>query len=221
MPQMPEFVLQLEQASGLPWWCLLLLAVLVLIILILAVSLSREKRRNRIGAVDIPRGTTASQAGDKAAAEAAGQFAESEETPDDSGDVAAEPEPEEAPEVPAEDSAEDEPAEAPAVEEAAAEPADDLDAAPDDDEFDSIPEDDSAPETVPEVEVLDESIAEGTASYELEDGDIFKATGGSHSRVGQSAFGIDFGFLEEYEAEYEHALEEFRRLRDKTQEEDS
>ena len=55
----------------------------------------------------------------------------------------------------------------------------------------------------------------GTIEFDLADEEIVKATAGSHGRIGQSAFGIDFGFLEEYEAEYEHALDEFRRLRNK------
>ena len=222
MQNMPDFVLQLERMSGLPWWCLLLLAALVLIILILAVSLSREKRRNRVGAVDIPRGTTAPKAEETPAAENAEEPAEHEDAPGDSGEDAAtvKAEPEEASEEAVESPIEDEPAEAPVAEEPAVEPADDPDEFQHDDEADAVPAEDSASEAVPEVEVLDESIAAGTASYDLEDGEIFKATGGSHSRVGQSAFGIDFGFLEEYEADYEHALEEFRRLRGKTQEED-
>ena len=51
------------------------------------------------------------------------------------------------------------------------------------------------------------------------DAELYKAVGGSHARVTQSAFGIDFGFLEEYEEEYERALAEFRRLRKKNEEE--
>lgn len=65
------------------------------------------------------------------------------------------------------------------------------------------------------AEVLESASESDDAARGLADEEIVKATGGSHSRIGQSAFGIDFGFLEEYEAEYDHALEEFRRLRGK------
>ena len=54
---------------------------------------------------------------------------------------------------------------------------------------------------------------------EAGDAELYKAAGGNHARVTQSAFGIDFGFLEEYEEEYERALAEFRRLRKISEEE--
>ena len=58
------------------------------------------------------------------------------------------------------------------------------------------------------------------SDLDLLDDEIVKATAGSHVRIGQSPFGIDFGFLEEYEEDYERALEEFRRFRAQLDEEE-
>ena len=69
---------------------------------------------------------------------------------------------------------------------------------------------DASSEDTPKLRVIDDKAG---------DAELYKAVGGSHARVTQSAFGIDFGFLEEYEEEYERALAEFRRLRKKNEEE--
>ena len=228
MPDMPEFVVQLEQASGLPWWCLLVLVVLVLIIIVLAASLSRAKRRIRTGAVDIPRGTAAPVAGNEARPENAEEDGspaltgdeepeppadsenEQDEAPkaeeeapatDGDGDVAVvPPEPSEADEDEASESIEPE---TPAIDEA------------DEPEESPVADDavDVASESV-QPEVVEEQAEDYYRSPFLDDAEIAKAASGNHSRMGQSAFGIDFGFLEEYEAEYEQALSEFKRLRE-------
>ena len=236
MPEMPEFIVQLEQASGLPWWCLLLVAVLALLVIILAVSLSNEKRRNRKARVDIPRGVSAPVA---AEADIEADEPESDMEGGATGDVpaageAAEPVAVDEDVVDASDDADEpEPDEAPA-DEPSAESEDGMDAAEDADgpEPDAVSADESdkakdalagdgpvAPAKPKEsqdapavIEVVDDAWR-AAATSDLSDEEILKAVSGNHARMGQSAFGIDFGFLEEYESEYEHALEEFRRLR--------
>ena len=243
MPEMPEFVFQLERASGLPWWCLLLLAVLALIIIVLAVALSRAKKRARVAAANVSRATAG------LAKEQTGAVPEqTEEAPAaESADAAAQAQEDEGATVDAPaieeqgvqqvDSASDEASEsgegaadAPEADPAVTEPvSDDSETAPEAvdaeaDVTDSTPKSQAdeameppndtprEPES-PEVELLEADSKEKAAPSDLADEEIFKATGGSHSRVGQSAFGIDFGFLEEYEEQYERAFEEFRRLR--------
>ena len=230
MTEMPEFVTQLEQASGLPWWCLLLIAVMALVIIVLAASLSRAKKRVRAVAVDIPRGAekaveaSASEVepdgSNDASADADG--AESEDAPSESAaeDEAA-PEPEaENPENEDSDALQDEPTEPEAAEtefeseSAVAESADDSEAEQaGDTSNDEAVTGPSAEVATPKIEVLEEEHKKSGDALDLNDDEILKATAGSHGRIGQSAFGIDFGFLEEYEAEYEQAFNEFRRLR--------
>lgn len=235
MQEMPEFVIQLEQASGLPWWCLLLIAVMALIIIVLAASLSRAKKRVRAVAVDIPRGA-------EKAVEASDQVAE----PDGPNDVSVDAEPQDADgaeseDAPSESAAEDEAAPEPEAENpenedsgalqdeptgpeaaetefesesAVAESADDSEAEQaGDTSNDEAVTGPSAEVATPKIEVLEEDQKKSGDALDLNDDEILKATAGSHGRIGQSAFGIDFGFLEEYEAEYEQAFNEFRRLR--------
>ena len=227
MTEMPEFVTQLEQASGLPWWCLLLLAVLVLIIIVLAASLSKAKKRARSSAVDIPRGASAAVSGETPADHAESTEGGEEETPnenDDSDDVNADSASDEAPEEKepsevegvetqaADDEAHDaavvdaEPSAVEPVADAGSEPKNETEPAHANEGTPAVPD-------TPEVEVVEAASKANSVQYDLDDDEILKAAGGNHSRTGQSAFGIDFGFLEEYESEYEHALEEFRRLR--------
>ena len=234
---MPDFVLQLEQASGLPWWCLLLLAALVLVILVLAISLRNARLRAARGPVDIPKAPATGEdpLGREAPEDEHEADAKGEEEPEP--ELASEPmtEPEPAPEpkpVPEPESApepepEPEPEAAPEPEPAPApEPADEsapeTPSAENGDEEPTAPkEDNQAPEPSQAADSPVEVFEKEARDLDLNVGDaeIFKATGGSHVRIGQSAFGIDFGFLEEYEAEYEHALEEFRRLRSKNEQE--
>lgn len=238
MQEMPEFVIQLEQASGLPWWCLLLIAVMALIIIVLAASLSRAKKRARVAAVDIPRG------GGKAS-EASASKAESDESSDTPVDAEThDVDGADGEDVPSESAVEDEAAsergaenpesedsgvlsdkptepeagepefEDESAENAVAESADDSATVQAGDAGD----DESANEppveaTTPKIEVLEADRKKTGDMLDLNDDEILKATAGSHGRIGQSAFGIDFGFLEEYEAEYEQAFNEFRRLR--------
>lgn len=242
----PEFVIQLEQASGLPWWCLLLLAVLVLLVIVLSVSLSRARKHARTGTVDIPRGP--SEGVEKPAdadAETSGEAAEEQQETSGVGLPGVEPESKPA-EIAMEeentlqepDTEQEAPEEEP-KEELAAVPEPELEfqhepeakpeveddeEAVDEGDPDASPEEatqpesaDGQPEEAPEAELLTDDFVTGTEFLDLDDFEILKATGGTHSRMGQSAFGIDFGFLEEYEAEYEHALEEFRRLRNKNE----
>lgn len=237
MPNMPDFVVQLEQASGLPWWCLLLLAVLALIVIVLAVSLGREKKRNRTGAVDIPRGAAAVSSDEatkvlEAAEEAPEQVATTEDAPaeeEPAADAAAqEEEPqaeaeEEAPAAPvateapeAEEPVQHDAEDAAAPDEPADEPAEAGEDAPQEDE---VPAEPGKAPAEPDIEVLEGTPKASENLVDLSDDEILKATGGSHGRFGQSAFGIDFGFLEEYEAEYERALDEFQRLRRKNEQE--
>lgn len=240
MPNMPDFVVQLEQASGLPWWCLLLLAVLALIVIVLAVSLGREKKRNRTGAVDIPRGAAAVSSDEatevlEAAEEAPEQAATTEDAPaeeEPAADAAAqEEEPqaeaeEEAPAAPvateapeAEEPAQQDAEDAAAPDESAEEPAEADEAGEDGPQEDEAPAEPGKAAAEPDIEVLEGTPKASENLVDLSDDEILKATGGSHGRFGQSAFGIDFGFLEEYEAEYEHALDEFQRLRRKNEQE--
>ena len=215
---MPEFLTQIEQACGLPWWCVLLLAVLVLIILVLAICLGRARSRAKVAAVKIP---TAPATGEDPLGDMEPQFkkvmkmeasddmpqqeeealADEPAEPEAADDEAAEPEPGEAAEpAEAEEPADEEPAPEEAEPEEAAEPES---------------EDDEASEPAAEEQVPSELLEDEpkTIDPNVPDDDILKATGGNHMRVGQSPFGIDFGFLEEYEEEYERALQEFRRLR--------
>ncbi|MBE6470304.1 MAG: hypothetical protein E7000_01140 [Coriobacteriaceae bacterium] len=236
MPEMPEFVVQAELATGLPWWCLLVIAALVLVVLILAISLGREKRHNRIGNVDIPRGGAAAVAAEDKADDADAEPAADDDVSDEASareDTFEEPEVE-AGDVDA-DQADEEPADAPDdAAESPEPPAEDEQAVdagegseagepleqeePVEASSDASPAqaseqaDGNAASEFPDVEVV-EKAARAAVNPAVSDDEIFKAVAGSHSRRGQSAFGIDFGFLEEYEEEYERALEEFRRLR--------
>ena len=256
MPDMPEIVTQMEQASGLPWWCLLLLAVLVLAIVLLVIALGRERSRAKVAAVNIPKAPArgldplgAEEPTDEPAeAEEKAESSVSENEPDspapsegsvetlsENAPEPAEEEPEAEATAPESEMLHDEvePTASQTVpdESEAAAPQtvpDELDAAafqtvPDESEAAApVAEESAEPATpapvdnaVPETMVLKKGYA--PIDFNLDDDQIIKATGGSHSRVGQSPFGVDFGFLEEYEEEYERALAEFQRLRGKTE----
>ena len=231
MRDMPEFVVQLEQASGLPWWCLLLLAALVLLVIVLAVALSRANRRAKAVAVDIPKAPVQGESSATEESAAEGDPA-TEELPV-TGESAAEADP----------GTEEEPATE--VNPPAAEPPDSDDepvvveeepatkAAPDTEG--PTPEDElppanrpqprqperseesptSQPEAAPASELLEYSFQSEDPALDLSDEELLKAAMGEHVRFSQSPYGIDFGFLEEYEEEYQHALDEFQRLRGK------
>lgn len=194
VPEMPEFAMQLEKASGLPWWCLLLLVVLAVVVIVLAVALHKARRRRfEQGGIVIPKAPATGEDPLDAAGSPADGVTGGQSLPPEG--AAEDVPPEEVPEGASADEAEEEI------------PADE-----------AVADDPGGAEAEDGAATAEASAEEVVVALDSDDG-LLKATGGSHARLGHSAFGVDFGFLEEYEESYEQAVEEFRRFREQMERE--